>query len=163
MRSLLFLVFAVLLTATPVQAATAARVAQSYGQDAKPRPTLEQLAYRYWGKRLERACPGGSLRFTVSRVSPRPDPSMADAAGGSWGDCHPWVNSTDARRPELCSTALHEAGHEVGLLDRPGHGGLMDNTRTIIFQRAVIYDRHGHGHRARSWSGIPALCQPGVR
>jgi hypothetical protein len=124
----------------------------------KTAPTLEQLAYRYWGDRLERACPNGSLRFIVS---PKPPAYMADATeaqGGSLGDCRPWVRS-GGYRAETCSTALHEAGHETGLPDAPGAGGLMDNTRLII--GSIGLKRvDGKWLRAQRWTNVPSVCQP---
>lgn len=143
-------------------AATAQTGGEHYGTGAVAAPTLEQLAYRVWGGQLEAACPGGSLKFTVSREpSHALGADIADARGGSWGDCHPWVKA-GGRWPERCATAMHEAGHETGLPDRPGAGGLMDNTRMIIGQTAFV---HGHGrvHRVQSWTGIPDVCQPGYR
>lgn len=124
-----------------------------------PRPTLEQLAYRYWGARLRAACPNGSLKFTVSPKPPYAWQGDVDGStGGSWGDCHPWLKSGE-RRPALCAVAIHEGGHEVGLVDRPNMGGIMDNTRMIIGQLVRIRVGHHWIHR-QAWTGIPAICQP---
>lgn len=130
----------------------------SHAQWQKPPMTLEQTAYRFWGARLERACPNGSLQFR--RVAP-PWGGVTDEGGGSWGDCQPWVRRHGQEAPELCASALHEAGHEIGLPDFPGTGGLMDNTRLIVGSRAVYVSRHGRARRAQVWTGVPAICQPG--
>lgn len=163
-------VFATLLVAFFVLAAPNAAGARSariavrahaaYGAGAMPRPTLEQLAYHYWGDKLEAACPNGSLRFR--RVPPTWG-GVTDEEGGSWGDCHPYVRREGRRWPEVCASAIHETGHERGLDDVPGEGGIMDNTRMVVGSLAILHTRSGRVIRAQSWTGIPNVCQPGYR
>lgn len=125
---------------------------------ASPRPSLEQLAYHYWGAPLAAACPNHSLHFVLAAQSPRP---AGDAQGGSWGDCQPWVNTAGRTLPEICDTAIHEAGHERGLLDVPGAGGIMDNTRLTVGSRGWV--TRGHRRVFQQFWNVVSVCQPGYR
>lgn len=130
-----------------------------------PRPTLEQLAYHYWGSGLEAVCPNGSLHFR--RTMPAAEREAVgddDAMGASFGDCHPWLRRAGRKWPEICATAIHETGHERGLPDsRNGDGGVMEQGRMIVESRGVIHHRHGRITRFVDWSGVPNVCQPGYR
>lgn len=147
---------------TPAAAADGAYRAQLV--HLKPaRPTLVQAAYMHWGTRLEQACPPGTLSF---RRTPPAWAGELDDPGGSWGDCHPYVQRTGRRWPERCATAVHEAGHEVLTHEGyegdqhqapDGHGVMLD--RMIIGQ--VAHVRRGHRRiRQETWVGIPRVCQP---
>ena len=136
---------------------TIGKISQAHAQH--PPLTLEQKAYRFWGARLETACPNGSLKFRYTL--PPWDPQDDDQSGASWGDCHPYLQLKGQKGPEICTTALHETGHEVGLGHYPGTGNLMDPTRLIIGSRGFLR-RHGRWVRGPTvWTGVPAICQPG--
>lgn len=126
-----------------------------------PRPTLEQIAYHYWGAPLEAACPNGSLHFAISRKMPAEVVDVGDATpeGVSWGDCRPWVQRD--RRPMMCYVALHEAGHERGL-DHSTDGGVMDPEHQVLASFGLVHLRGRVVHR-QEWTGLPNVCRPGYR
>jgi hypothetical protein len=120
------------------------------------RPSLEQIAYRYWGARLERVCPNQSLR--IVRYSGRIAGAPGIEAGYSTaGDCTIGVRAS-LERPEACDTALHEAGHVTGL-DHDA-GGIMSADRQILQQVWIIRP----GERRVTWGGdIEPICKPSHR
>lgn len=124
------------------------------------RPSLEEIAYRFWGDRLETACPNRSLRFTISRRPPAAAVGVEDATpiGVSWGDCNPWVRRD--RWALTCYAALHESGHEVGLAHTT-NGDVMDPQHEIVGSVAVIHTRNGTVRHRQTWTGLPAVCRPG--
>lgn len=159
MRRALLAIFVVCLLLAPGVAHASASYTATRGPELRVGTslTLEQTAYRFWGARLEAACPNGSLRFR--RVPPAWGGVTDEDMGGSWGDCHPWVRTGRDRAPQqVCDTAMHEAGHEVGLPDFPDTGGLMDNTRLIIGSRAIIHLANGRTVFRESWN-VVAVCR----